>query len=241
MMKKTLYFVSIFLVKNTIYATSQSWQDYNNSLYSGFAVINNNLSVNNLGNSSSTASMVNLGLNTLLNNQLYFQIEASYYSNTNIDFNHNWYLMNTKTGYSYQFDKLNLIPYVDLGFGSNGTYFSSATNLNYGLGIIGQIILNQGFLAYVDFNYQQQFFDNQINTDLNNEVNIASNYKINSNQNYNVNLGVKYVTENGFYFNPFINYQYYEQNFNGNNSFGYEQINPSISQTLFGINFGIVL
>jgi hypothetical protein len=105
-------------------------------------------------------------------------------------------------------------------------------------------MITADWLLYADINYQLQNFNGSINTDFNQNVlnNYASYSIIGTPYTYGINIGAKYITKNGFYFNPFFSYQSYQQTFNvtgGSINFG--TLTPSVDQYQFGIKFGLVI
>ena len=56
------------------------------------------------------------------------------------------------------------------------------------------------------------------------------------------NAGVKYLTDRGYYFNPFFKYNNYQQSFTqSGGSINYGTLNPYVNQYQFGINVGLII
>lgn len=241
MLKKLIILVHV----TSLFAVNAQWQDFENNLYAGGAYSINNSSVAQFGSSSGNSGLINIGTTALLDNHVYFNLNGEANFNANADFISNWYNTTLKLGYSLQPDEiLNFIPYALIGYGNQGAYFSSVPSFNYGIGLISELMITTNWLLYTDINYQWQNFTKSINDDFNNNVvdNFANYILTGTPTSYGIDFGAKYITNNGFYVNPFIKYQYYQQVFSqtgGNIDYG--TLTPTVNQYQFGINFGLII
>ena len=93
-------------------------------------------------------------------------------------------------------------------------------------------------------NYQWQNYGSGINQDFSSNVltNVAKYNLTGTPYTYGVELGGKYITNGGYYINPFVKYNDYQQQFSsgiGNASYG--TLTPETSQFQIGLNFGLLI
>jgi hypothetical protein len=238
-MKKYL----VLLIACQAFANNYAWQDIENNLYVGILYSNNNPSVQQFGNPTDNSVAVNLGASTLFNNRIYLNLELNGNFLGGSSYVGNWYDGIFKFGYSLQNDEFNFTPYIDLGIGNQGAYYSTSFNYNYGIGLLSEFMITTDWLLYVDLNYQLQSFTGNINNDFSNSLGSLASYSLTGNSyNAGIGVGVKYITSNGFYFNPFFKWQNYGQEFNPNNNTpNFGTLNPITNQYQVGLNFGLLI
>lgn len=233
-----------FLIPSLLFATNQSWQDFENNAYIGGAYSYNNTNTGGFGNVSSSSPMVDIGATILMQSNIWANIEGEGNFLSGGAYVSNWYNLTGKVGYSINSNKWNFIPYGVIGVGNGGVYFSSSNSINYGAGLLSEISINANWLLFADINYQFQSFSGQINTDFNkNVINNQSTYSINGTPStYQMEFGAKYITNNGLYISPFVKYQNYNQTFTqSSGNINYGSVNPNTNQIIVGVNFGVVL
>ena len=225
-------------------ATDQSWQDFENNVYMGGFYSNNSASITQFGASSNNSGAVYLGTSALFDNKTYLNLEGNSNFHSNENFVGNWYNIGIKAGYSLEDELFNFIPYAILGAGNEGAYYSSATNINYGVGLLSELMITPDWLLYADINYQLQNYSNSINSDFN--KNVLNNYTtysmIGTPVTYAVDIGVKYITRGGYYFNPFFKYQNFQQTYGvTGGTINYGNLIPSVNEYQFGLSFGLLI
>ena len=227
------------------YASHSDWQDFENNIYVGAGYLNNTGSGNGFGERDNGGANLMIGATSLFNNHVWLNIEGNTAFNSgNIKSN---YDTSAKIGYSIQTSHLqnnfNFIPYAKLGIGSGGAYYSTTTNINYGIGLLSELMLNRDWLVYLDINSSLQNYDNSLATDFNNNVinGLAIYDKVDSSYSYGLDLGAKYITNSGFYINPFFKYQIYEQSLKARSNIDFGTVDPTTKVMQLGVAFGILI
>lgn len=234
----------VALLLTSSFADDMQWQDFENNVYIGGAYSINNASVTQFGTSSTNSGVLNLGATALFDNKLYVKLAGTANFNSGGNFVGGWYNTDLKFGYALYTAQFNFIPYVLYGYGNGGAYYSTAQNFNYGLGLLTELMVSSQLLIYADLNYQWQNFSGQINADFNkNVLNNYTSYNLNGiPTTYGIDFGIKFITDGGYYINPFFKYQNYQQSFSQSGSIiNYGTLNPAVSQYQVGINFGLTI
>ncbi len=233
----------LLLILPNIIIANPLWLDFDNNVSFGALYSTNKATVSSLDSITNNSLGINADVSLLTPSNLYM--------NTNINANFlagngyfaNWLNLSGKIGYAFNNDSINLIPYGVVGVGNNGAYYANSNEINYGLGMLSELLLNDRLSAYIDFNYQWQNFNEQINNNFNNNVlNNAAVYSItNAANSYNINIGFKYITDNYYYINPYVNYTNYTQEFSHSNiGANYGNLYPQTTEYQLGINIGII-
>jgi hypothetical protein len=220
------------------------WQDFENNIYVGGAFSINSAAANQFGTVSPNSGAMDIGATALFNNKIYLNFEGNGNFLSGGSFVGNWYNGSLKAGYSLQTSALNFIPYLAVGYGNTGAFYSTTGSANYGVGLLSEVMLTEDWLIYADVNYQLQSPSDSINSDFNTHVlNNFTSYSISgSPEVLSANVGVKYITDGGYYFNPFFKYNNYQQSFNqSGGSINYGTLNPYVNQYQLGINIGLVI
>ena len=226
-----------------IHAGLLQWQDFENNVYVGSAISVNDVTVSKFGTTSNASGLINLGATNLFDNHIYLKLDAGFDFNNGGSFVSNWSNADFKVGYSIQSDEINLIPYGVMGIGNDGAYYSNVTNYKYGLGLLTEYMITPDWLLYADINYQLQNFSGDINNNFNqNVLNNTATYHMDNNNpsTYGIDIGIKYITKNGLYFNPYFKYQDYQQSFSLTGGLiNYGTLTPTTNQYQIGINVGL--
>lgn len=225
------------------FADNSKWQEFENNLYIGTGYSSNNAQINQFGTQDSSSAFGKLGMNVLLNNQVYTSLELTDNLVKGGSYVNDWLNGVIKFGYSIQTNNTNFIPYLVGGYGNQGAYYSTASNYSYGAGVLSEYMINANWLLYVDANYQVQNFANSVNEDFNNNVvNNRTNYQLSgASGDVMISLGIKHITAGGWYFNPFFKYENFSQTFvqNVGQGINYGTLTPTTNQFQVGINVGV--
>ena len=224
------------------FANNANWQDFDNNLYVGGGFALNSSSVNQFGVASNNFGVAQIGTTALFGNGIYFNIEGVAKFTSGGSFIGNWYNGVLKFGYSIQpDDNLNFTPYLSLGYGDSGAFYSTASNLSYGVGLLSELMFNSNLSLYLDLGYQLQDYKTAINNDFStNVLGGFAAYSLSGNPSIiDASLGLKYITQGGYYINPFFKFENYQQSFiQSSSGLSYGGLNSIVNQYQFGVNVG---
>ncbi len=213
---------------------NKDWRKFDNNAYLGIGWSANNAMTSSVVNSTKSSLMTDIGATFLLSNKVYTRLEFDANFLNQEPYVSNWYMGNLKVGYSVEKSILNFVPYLNLGYGTQGAYYSTTSNFNYGVGMLFEFGVTPDMLLYVDPSMGWQLFGSSISNDFDKNVGI-NNYQLNGTPfSYGIEIGARFIKKD-FYLNPFFKYQNYNQSFSGGR-YGAQTSNSN--QYQINVNFG---